>query len=115
MSDPIAHYDSILSTALRCWVPEEVLHDAVPQVRMALFAAGCGAFNNAYAAATYTPYMLAAIEAARQSEKEGELEVDDFPLVSHIEGNGGCYVQSWVWIDDDEIDCPEDDEEDSDG
>lgn len=112
MSDPIAHYDSTLNTALRCWVPELFIHDAVPDIRASLFLAGCGPFNNAYAAATYTPYMLAAIEAARQREKEGELEIDDFPLVSHIEGNGGCYVQSWVWVNDDEIDA---DEEDSDG
>lgn len=114
MSDPIVHYDSILHTALRCWVPEEVLRNAVPRVRMALFAAGSGAFNNAYAAATYTPYQLAAIEAARQREKEGELEIDDLPLVSRS-SDGGVYVMAWVWIPDDEIDCPEDEEEGSDG
>lgn len=114
MSDPIAHYDSILHTALRCWVPEEVLDDAVPRVRMALFAAGCGAFNNAYAAATHTLYQLAAVEAARQREKEGEIEFDDLPLVSRIKGSPGAYVMAWVWIPDDEIDCPEDDKEGSD-
>jgi hypothetical protein len=114
MTDPIARYDSILHAALRSWVPEEILAAAVPQVRTALFAAGCGAFSNAYATATYTPYELAAIEAARQDhEKEGELEIDDLPLVSRSP-DGGAYVQSWTWIDDCEIDCPEDDEEDSD-
>lgn len=115
MTDPIAHYDNILTTALRTWVDDAYMEEAVPEIRKALFAAGCGAFNSAYAAATLTPYLLGAIEAARKSEKEGELEIDDLPLVSRIEGNGGCYVQSWVWVDDDEIDCPEDDEEGSNG
>jgi hypothetical protein len=115
MTDPIAHYDSILHAALRSWVPEEILAATVPQVRTAIFVAGCGAFNNAYATATYTPYELAAIEAARQDhEKEGELEIDDLPLVSRSPGGGG-YVMAWVWIPDNEIDCPEDDEEGSDG
>lgn len=112
--NPIAHYDSILHAALRLWVPEEVLAEAVPRVRTALFAAGSGVFNNAYAAATCSPYELAAVEAAREREKEGELEIDDFPLVSRSE-SGGAYVQSWVWVDDCEIDCPESDEDNSNG
>lgn len=111
MSDPIAHYDSILNTALRRWVSEEVLRDAVPRIREALFANGCGAFNSAYAAATSGPYDLAAAEAARKRAKDGELEVDDFPIVSRSE-SGGAYVMAWLWIPDDEIDC---DEESSDG
>lgn len=115
MTDPISHYDNILNTALRTWVDDAYREEAVPRVRMALFAAGCGAFNNAYAAATHTPYQLAAVEAAREREIEGEFELDDLPLVSHIKHNGGAYVQCWVWVDDDEIDCDEEDEEGSDG
>jgi hypothetical protein len=104
MTDPIAHYDNILNTALRTWVDDTYMEEAVPEIRKALFAAGCGPFNNAYAAATCTPYELAAVEAARQREIEGELEIDDLPLVSHMKHNGGAYVQCWIWIDDCEID-----------
>jgi ribosomal protein L12E/L44/L45/RPP1/RPP2 len=115
MTDPIAHYDNILTTALRTWIDDAQIEEAIPAIRTALFAAGCGAFSKTYTAATHAPYELAAIEAARQShEKEGELEFDDSPLVSR-NPDGGAYVMAWVWIPDDEIDCPEDDEEGSDG
>lgn len=45
------------------------------------------------------------IERARLLfEKEGFLEIDDFPKVSKTDeldnGDDGAYVQCWVWVDD---------------
>jgi hypothetical protein len=40
-------------------------------------------------------------QAARVSEKEGDLEFDDVPVVSrNDDGDDGAYVQCWVWVPD---------------
>ncbi|MFK3741010.1 hypothetical protein [Massilia sp. TN1-12] len=44
----------------------------------------------------------APIAAARtKREEEGEIEFDDNPKVAH--GDGGAYVQAWVWVNNNEI------------
>jgi hypothetical protein len=43
------------------------------------------------------------VEAAqRQHHDEGTCEIDDDAKVSWAPGNGGAYVQSWVWVDDED-------------
>lgn len=43
------------------------------------------------------------VEAAqRVHTDEGTCEIDDGAEVSWAPGNGGCYVQAWVWVNDDD-------------
>lgn len=43
------------------------------------------------------------VEAAqRVHTDEGTCEIDDGAEVSWAPGNGGCYVQAWVWVSDDD-------------
>lgn len=45
------------------------------------------------------------ISVAREQTTD-DLEVDDIPLVS--EGEGGCFVQAWLWVSDSEIGVTDD-------
>lgn len=59
---------------------------------------------------TYTATELAYIDAAReQFHKDGDLEADDYPVVS-MSDEGGAYVQMWKWVPDSLIDLPEEDD-----
>ena len=54
------------------------------------------------------------IEQARQNYgRDGEIEIDDEPVISHGEDHG-AYVAAWVWVSD-EDDGLEDDEVIDDG
>lgn len=41
-------------------------------------------------------------EAAKWQQKDGEIEIDDDPTVSHGADNG-AYVQAWIWIERDDM------------
>lgn len=50
---------------------------------------------------------LAYLEAARRNhEREGELEFDDNAVVS-ISDDRGAYVMSWTWVEDSELESPQ--------
>jgi hypothetical protein len=43
------------------------------------------------------------VEAAqRVHTDEGTCEIDDGATVSWAPGNGGCYVQGWLWVNDED-------------
>lgn len=47
--------------------------------------------------------------ARAQYHCDGEIEIDENAPLSQADGNpdGGCYVQAWVWVSDEEIDSAE--------
>lgn len=51
------------------------------------------------------------IEAAREHQREGTLEIDDGAVVSRG-SDPGAYVQAWVWVEDPAGDASEDYNED---
>lgn len=42
--------------------------------------------------------------AAKLHQRDGELEIDDNAPLSKAKGNpdGGCYVQAWIWVYDED-------------
>jgi hypothetical protein len=51
----------------------------------------------------YGPNENRYIKAARRMHhRDGEIEVDDWPLISPSD-DGGAYVQAWVWVSDDDL------------
>jgi len=51
----------------------------------------------------YGPNENRYIKAARRiHHRDGEIEVDDWPLISPSD-DGGAYVQAWVWVSNDDL------------
>lgn len=64
----------------------------------ALMAKGltAGEARNIFAEATIEAFA-GVIAAAREEHACDEVEIDDMPEVS--EGDGGCWVAAWVWVE----------------
>ena len=51
----------------------------------------------------YGPNENRYIKAARQMwHRDGEIEIDDWPLISPSE-DGGAYVQAWLWVSNEDL------------
>jgi hypothetical protein len=58
--------------------------------------------ETALISSAYGPNENRYIKAARRMwEREGEIEVDDWPLISP--SDDGAYVQAWVWVYNDDL------------
>lgn len=49
-------------------------------------------------AAKRDAYDLAAVQAAQEASREGDLEVDENALTSRSDDSEGCYVMAWTWV-----------------
>lgn len=59
--------------------------------------------ETALISSAYGPNENRYIKAARRMwHREGEIEIDDWPLISPSED--GAYVQAWVWVYNDDLD-----------
>jgi hypothetical protein len=59
--------------------------------------------ETALISSAYGPSENRYIKAARRMwHREGEIEIDDWPLISPSED--GAYVQAWVWVYNDDLD-----------
>lgn len=68
-----------------------------------LASAGFGRFVNAYSEQNQSDRNKRYIEAARRRwHDDGQIEIDDHPVVSDGADNG-AYVMAWVWASDDDF------------
>ena len=69
---------------------------------LAKISVHCGANASAEGRATISAYQSGAEALAR----DGEIEVAESPVVSQG-GDGGAYVQAWLWVSDADAGLPE--------